>query len=106
MQFIETTIFTKHLYSYLSEEEYCEMQNFLIEQPDAGDLIQGTGGLRKLRWSSGNKGKRGGIRVIYYWQVSAEMIYLMTLYAKNEASDLSAKDKKLLQQMLKGSEIS
>lgn len=100
MIFIETQIFTKLLHTYLTDDEYREMQLFLIEQPDAGTLIQGTGGLRKLRWVLGNKGKRGGIRVIYYWQKSAEHIYLMTLYAKNEMSDLTQQEKKILKQML------
>lgn len=100
MIFIETAIFSKQLSSHLYDEEYRELQNFLIEQPDAGKLIQGTGGLRKLRWSSGSKGKRGGIRIIYYWQIKEHQIYLMTLYAKNEMEDLSSEDKKALRRLL------
>jgi hypothetical protein len=84
----------------LDDDEYQELQEFLMEQPDAGDLIQGTGGLCKLRWSSGTKGKRGGVRVIYYWQISKDQIYFFTLYAKNEMADLSAKEKKALKLML------
>jgi mRNA-degrading endonuclease RelE of RelBE toxin-antitoxin system len=100
MIFIETQIFTKQISAYLSDDDYSELQNFLSGAPDAGDLIQGTGGLRKLRWKSGGKGKRGGVRIIYYWQVAKDQIYLMTLYAKNEMADLSAKEKKLLKQMV------
>lgn len=100
MVFIETPLFTKYLQDYLNDDEYCELQNFLIEQPEAGDIIQGTGGLRKLRWSLKNKGKRDGIRVIYYWQTSVTQIYLFTLYAKNEMSDLSSDQKKVLKKML------
>lgn len=100
MVFIETALFTKYLQDYLDDDEYRKLQSFLIEQSDAGDLIQGTGGLRKLRWSLENKGKRGGIRVIYYWQVAEDQIYFFTLYAKNEVSDLSAREKKTLKQML------
>ena len=100
MVFIEATLFSKYLQDYLDEEEYREMQNHLIEQPDAGSLIQGTGGLRKLRWQLGNKGKRGGVRVIYYWQIAEDQIYFFTLYAKNEASDLSSEEKKVLKKML------
>lgn len=100
MVFIEAVPFTKYLKDYLNDDEYCGLQNFLIEQPEAGDLIQGTGGLRKLRWASNNKGKRGGIRVIYYWQVFEDQIYLITLYAKNEISDLSVKEKRALKLML------
>jgi len=100
MVFIETALFTKWLQDYLNDDEYSELQNYLIDQPEAGDLIPGTGGLRKLRWGLENKGKRGGIRVIYYWQVSEDQIYLFTLYAKNEISDLSSDEKKVLKKML------
>lgn len=102
MVFIETLLFTKLLPDYLIDDEYKALQSFLIETPDAGDLIQGTGGLRKLRWALDKKGKRGGLRIIYYWQVSKDQIYLFTLYAKNEISDLSAKEKKALKLMLEG----
>jgi hypothetical protein len=101
MIFIETSVFTEKHVQYLSDDEYRELQNFLIRKPDAGDLIQGTGGIRKLRWLLGNKGKRGGVRIIYYWQSSKEQIYFMTLYAKKEKVDLSTKDKKIIKQMLK-----
>lgn len=101
MIFIEAAPFTKYLGDYLNDDEYRGLQSFLIEQPEAGDLIQDTGGLRKLRWNMDNKGKRGGIRVIYYWQISEDQIYLFTLYAKNEISDLSSDEKKSLKKMLK-----
>jgi len=84
----------------LKDDEYRELQNYLIEQPEAGDLIQGTGGLRKLRWSLDKKGKRGGIRIIYYIKLADDQIYFFTLYAKNEVSDLSASEKKQLKSML------
>ncbi|HEX4044589.1 MAG TPA: type II toxin-antitoxin system RelE/ParE family toxin [Gammaproteobacteria bacterium] len=100
MIFIETALFTKYLQDYLEDEEYRELQNFLLEQPDSGDLLQGTGGLRKLRWSLDGRGKRGGIRVIYYWQITEDQIYLFTLYAKNEITDLSSNEKKALKKML------
>ena len=102
MVFKETILFTKYLYDYLSDDEYRELQEFLMEQPYAGDVIQGTGGLRKLRWSSNSKGKgkRGGIRVIYYCKFAEDQIYFLTLYAKNEMTDLSDKEKKALKHML------
>lgn len=100
MVFIETTLFTKWLHDYLDDDEYSELQQFLIKQPDAGDPIEGTGGLRKLRWSLDNRGKRGGMRVIYYWQVAKDQIYFFTLYAKNEAPDLTSDEKKTLKKML------
>ncbi len=100
MVFIETSLFTKNRSSYLNDEDYRSLQDYLIEQPEAGTLIQGTGGLRKLRWNMGTKGKRGGIRIIYYFELKKSHIYLMTLYSKNEMTDLSAKEKKLLKQLL------
>ena len=100
MIFIETKLFTKIISLYLRDEEYKDLQCFLVEKPDAGSLIQGTGGLRKIRWSMGNKGKRGGMRIIYYWNMTKDQIYFMTLYAKNEITDLSVEEKKMLKQLL------
>lgn len=100
MVFIETVLFSNYLHNYLNDDEYRKLQSYLIEQPESGDLIIGTGGLRKLRWLLNGKGKRSGIRVIYYWRASEEQIYLFTLYAKNEMSDLSSADKKALKVML------
>lgn len=100
MVFIETSVFTKFVNDYLDDEQYREFQTHLAKNPTIGNIVQGTGGLRKVRWVLENKGKRGGIRIIYYWQKSEEQIYLMTIYAKNEMEDLSAKDKKILKQMI------
>lgn len=100
MVFIETSLFSKYRSSYLNDEDYRSLQDYLIQQPAAGTLIQNTGGLRKLRWNMGNKGKRGGVRIIYYFELKKSHIYLMTLYSKNEMTDLSAKEKKLLKQLL------
>ena len=100
MIFIETKLFTKQVSSYLEDEEYEELQSFLMENPDSGVLIRGTGGLRKLRWAIRNKGKRSGIRIIYYWHTMKYQIYFMTLYAKNEMSGLSAEEKKTLKNLL------
>lgn len=101
MVFIESQLFTKLLPNYLSDEEYQQFQRALMTQPDLGEVIQGTGGIRKIRWSSQSKGKgkRGGIRIIYYHQNIRGQIYLLTLYAKNEITDLSSEDKKILRTM-------
>lgn len=100
MTFVETSIFTKNLAKYLQDEEYWRLQIYLMNQPDTGDIIQGTGGLRKLRWLAKGKGKRGGVRIIYYWKTHVHKVYLMSIYAKNEVTNLSTKDKKILKQML------
>jgi mRNA-degrading endonuclease RelE of RelBE toxin-antitoxin system len=100
MVFKETILFSKYLKDYLKDDEYQQFQQYLIDQPDAGDLIKGTGGLRKLRWGLEKKGKRGGIRVIYYWQIEEDQIYLLALYSKNDVTDLSSGDKKALKKMV------
>ena len=89
MVFIETSIFTKLLSDYLSDDEYQALQLYLMEHPNTGDIIRGSGGVRKVRWAIGNKGKSGGIRVIYYWKSSASEIWMLTMYAKNEKESIA-----------------
>ena len=98
MEFIETPLFTQFLGGYLEDDEYRRLQLFLTLDPEAGDIIPGTGGCRKLRWADRRrgKGKRGGLRVIYYHLVQDVQIWLLTLYDKDEAVDLSAKERRLL----------
>lgn len=100
MVLVESSIFTKYVSDYFDDGEYRKFQNYLIMHPEAGALISGTGGLRKIRWAGSNKGKRGGFRIIYYWHVARKQLYLLTLYRKNEMSDLSAREKKALNQMV------
>ncbi len=88
MTFIETSLFTRLIYSYLSEEEYAALQFLLAVRPDAGDIVPGSGGVRKLRWGGSGRGKRGGVRVIYYWKTKQDEIWMLTIYAKNEASTI------------------
>ncbi|WP_419831698.1 transcriptional regulator [Endozoicomonas atrinae] len=88
MIFIETSRFTKLLADYLSDEEYRLLQWHLQQQPDSGDLIRGSGGVRKIRWAQEGKGKSGGIRVIYYWKKSDFEIWMLTLYSKSERESI------------------
>ena len=90
MEFIETSLFSKLIRDYLSDEEYSALQWVLVARPDAGALIPGSGGLRKLRWAAPGRGKSGGYRVIYYWQDHLGQIWLLTIYAKNEAENIPA----------------
>jgi hypothetical protein len=90
MVFIETSLFTKLVYDYLTEEEYLGLQNFLVGYPDAGPVVPGSGGVRKLRWAGAGRGKRGGIRVIYYWKKLDDEIWMLTMYGKNEVSTIPA----------------
>jgi mRNA-degrading endonuclease RelE of RelBE toxin-antitoxin system len=87
MRFVETRVFTRQVDLLLSDEEYRALQNALLADPTKGSLMRGTGGLRKLRWSIDQRGKRGGIRVIYYWSVSKETIALLFTYPKNVQDD-------------------
>jgi mRNA-degrading endonuclease RelE of RelBE toxin-antitoxin system len=86
--FIEAPIFSKLVYDYLSEDEYAALQWALILKPDTGEVIPHSGGLRKVRWGGGGKGKRGGNRIIYYRQTAKGEIWLLTIYAKNEAENI------------------
>jgi len=88
MIFIETTIFTKLLPKYLSDDEYRVFQGYLLLNPEAGDLVRGSGGVRKVRWAPDGKGKRGGIRIMYFWKKSENEIWLLTLYSKNEKATI------------------
>jgi mRNA-degrading endonuclease RelE of RelBE toxin-antitoxin system len=88
MIFIETTIFTKLLPKYLTDDEYRAFQWNLLLNPEAGDLIRKSGGVRKVRWAPEGKGKRGGIRIMYYWKKSDNEIWLLTLYSKSEKATI------------------
>jgi len=101
MIFIESKAFEKLREKYLDDESYRDLQNFLVLQPLSGDVIQGTGGLRKLRWSAKGKGKRGGIRTIYLYLTEKNHIHFLTVYVKNEMSDLTPDEKKILKRMVK-----
>jgi len=98
MEFLEAPAFTRYVSGYLTDDEYRELQNRLAAAPELGDVMPGTGGFRKLRWADPKRGKgrRGGLRVIYYYFVGEQQIWLMTLYDKDEASDLRTKEKQIL----------
>lgn len=98
MEFFEAPAFTRHLHRYLDDDEYAALQQFLAASPEAGDLMPGTGGFRKLRWSDERRGKgrRGGLRVIYYLLVSDQQIWLFTVFGKDEAADLTPDQKRQL----------
>ncbi|MGA2189799.1 MAG: type II toxin-antitoxin system RelE/ParE family toxin [Steroidobacteraceae bacterium] len=100
MVFIETPVFTKQVVEALTDEQYGLLQGSLVTRPDAGDLIRGSGGIRKLRWALPGRGKRGGVRVIYFWRVSESQILMLTMYAKNERTDLTAAQVKQLSRIV------
>ena len=90
MEFIEATAFTKHVYKYLSDDEFLGLQSFLLEYPEAGKVVPGSGGIRKVRWAIAGKGKSGGVRVIYYFKRQESEIWLLTIYSKNEIENIPA----------------
>lgn len=100
--FFETPIFTRYRPNYLDEEGYRSLQNALLSNPECGEVIQGTGGFRKMRWfdERRKKGKRGGLRVIYYYFLEYSQIWFFTIYDKEEMIDLSAAEKKQLKQAI------
>src|SRR5216117_4450136 len=98
MEFFEAPAFTRQAFNYLADDSYRELQHRLAVEPELGDVMSGTGGFRKMRWADARRGKgrRGGLRIIYYHFASDHQIWLMTLYGKDEASDLTAQQKKAL----------
>jgi hypothetical protein len=101
MEFIETRNFAKAILELLTEDEYLDLQIYLIEFPDSGDLIKGGGGLRKLRFAIHNRGKSGGVRVIYYWRSRKGKMYLMEVYPKSVKTDLRDSELAALAKMIK-----
>lgn len=101
--FIELPAFERHRGDYLDDDGFRQLQMALMANPEAGDVIEGTGGLRKLRFgdSRRSKGKRGGLRVIYYFWTGGPQFWLFTLYDKDEASDLTSRQRTLLKEHLK-----
>ena len=98
--FVETPVFTRRIGNYLDDDEYRRLQSFLAEHPDAGKIIQGSGGMRKMRWAGSGRGKRGGLRVIYFWWVSRDRISMLLVYPKSEQDDLTPDQLKQLKQQL------
>lgn len=101
MIFIESSIFTEDVLELLTDEGYREFQRYLVENPLVGDVIQGTNGLRKVRWATGSRGKRGGVRIIYYHVSVACHIRLLLIYPNGVKDDLSVSEKKTLSELNK-----
>jgi hypothetical protein len=101
--FVELPAFERHRTDYLDDDGFWGLQEFLMKHPEAGDPMPETGGLRKLRFADArrNKGKRGGLRVIYYWWVAGFQFWLFTLYDKDEMADLTPQQRKALKGMIK-----
>ena len=100
MKIIETPIFRRRLKNIMTDEDYRKLQIDLITRPDAGKIIPGSGGLRKLRWVGSGRGKRGGSRIIYYWFSQEELILMLFIYTKKEQDDLTSEQLRILKTMI------
>lgn len=100
MQFIETSVFTRQVTTLLTDDEYGQLQVSLSIHPDAGAIIPHSGGLRKIRWSMAGRGKRGGVRAIYYWVVAEDQILMLFMYPKSEKDDLTPQQLKVLREIV------
>jgi len=100
MVVVETSIFTRRVTELLPDDEYRQLQATLVDRPDAGPVIPGGGGLRKIRWRASGHGKRGGARIIYYWATAQDRILMLFIYAKNESDDLTPDQIKTLRQVV------
>ena len=100
MIFIETSVFTREISGLLPDEAYRMLQTALMHRPDAGDIIRGGGGLRKVRWNFPGRGKRGALRVIYYWD-PPDTIYMLLPYKKTDQEDLTPEQFKVLRALVK-----
>jgi hypothetical protein len=101
-QFVEAPAFARFREEYLDEDGFSELQQYLARNPEAGDMVPGAGGIRKLRWRDPRRGKgrRGGLRIIYYCFLSEQEIWLLTLYDKDEAVDLTNEERGRLRRAL------
>ena len=86
--FIETRLFSRLVQEYLTDQEYLQLQGELIRNPEAGTVVRGSGGVRKLRWAAAGRGKRGGYRVIYFVRRAKGVIWMLTIYPKNVADSI------------------
>jgi len=100
MVIVETSVFTRLVCQSMKDEQYRKLQLVLIDNPKAGAVIPGSGGLRKVRWNLAGQGKRGGLRVIYYWTGALNEIYMLYVYSKNVRSDLSREQLRQLKQVV------
>jgi hypothetical protein len=100
MVIIETPIFTKKIKLLIDDDSYQQFQIELISHPDKGNIVQGSGGIRKIRLGLTGRGKRGGARILYYWAKNKDQIYMLFAYEKNEMTDLSKNQLSILKKMV------
>ena len=102
---VELSVFSRYAEDYFSDEEMADLQRYLSKNAKSGDVVPGTGGVRKLRWSRAGMGKRGGVRILYYVQDTKGRIWLLTVYAKSARENIPASTLSLLREMADHAEI-
>lgn len=100
MLIVETSIFTRQVQKLLPDDTYRELQITLAKHPDMGTIIVGSGGLRKIRWAAPGRGKRGGVRVIYFWAVTQNRLLMLLIYPKSEQDNLTREQLKILRRIV------
>ena len=103
MEFVETPTFTRSIVQLMRDDDYAQLQLVLAKRPEIGKIIAGSGGIRKARWAGSGRGKRGGLRVIYFWEARANRIWMLLAYPKSEKDDLSPAELKMLKKLVKES---
>ena len=101
MRFVETPVFTSSIHRHIDDERYRQLQIALMLRPEQGPIIRGSGGLRKVRWAAAGGGKRGGLRVIYYWAPGDEAFYMVYAYSKSEQGDLTPTQTRMLSRLVR-----
>jgi hypothetical protein len=101
MRFVETRVFTQTIQRLLTDDEYRRLQVALLLRPEQGAPIPGSGGLRKMRWAPSGSGKRGGLRVIYYWIAGRDVAYMLFAYRKNVQEDLTPAQMRMLRRLIR-----
>jgi hypothetical protein len=102
ISFVETKLFTRLVGQYLTDEEYSSLQRELVENPEVGSVIPGSGGVRKMRWGMAGRGKRGGLRIIYFLRIRQGQVWMLTLYPKNVADNIPAHVLKQIKEEIDG----
>ncbi len=103
--FIELSLFSRYRDSYFSDEQFVKLQKHLLKNPQAGSVVPGSGGVRKLRWQRAGTGKRGGLRIIYYVQDEKKRIWFLTLYSKSARENITARDLRQLREVINNAKI-
>lgn len=101
MRFVETPVFTAALQRHLDDDEYRRLQVALMLRPEQGPVIRGSGGLRKVRWAKAGGGKRGGLRIIYYWLPAGQVFYMLYVFSKTEQGDLTPSQTRTLGRLVR-----